>query len=53
MNIEQLRTALKKSGLSIYAASKKSGIEYSHLKRIFRKEVSPTLKTINKLEAIL
>jgi len=53
MNIDQLRTALKKSGLSIYAASKKSGIDYSHLKRIFRGEVSPTMKTVTKIEKIL
>ena len=53
MTIDQLRTALKQKGLSLYAASKKSGIDYSHLKRIFRGEVSPTMKTVTKIESIL
>ena len=48
-----LITALEKSGLSIYADSKKSGIDYSHQKRIFRGEVSPTMKTVTKSEKIL
>lgn len=53
MNIDQLKTALSEKGLSLYAASKKSGIDYSHVKRIFRGEVSPTMKTVDKLTKLI
>ena len=50
MNIDQLRTALEKSGLSIYAAKQKKRHRLLTPKRIFRGEVSPTMKTVTKIE---